>query len=115
MQDGIELHAPEGIETRLLHRDVVALMRRAGFKRLYFPLAPYAEGLKRFYSEVKMSDHLRTLCVQMLAKGLPDIAVSHPADWGIPVPFPGFVEKNGWKICAMRSSGIPSPVSRTWT
>jgi methionyl-tRNA synthetase len=59
-------------------------------KRLYFPLAPYASGLKRFYGEVKMNDHLRTLCVQMLAKGLPEIAVSHPADWGIPVPFPGF-------------------------
>ncbi len=36
--DGIELHAPEGIEVRLLHPHVVQLMRRAGFKRLYFPL-----------------------------------------------------------------------------
>ncbi len=36
--DGIELHAPEGIEVRLLHPDVVRLMRRAGFKRLYLPL-----------------------------------------------------------------------------
>lgn len=35
---GIELHAPEGIEVRLLHRDVVELMRRAGFKKLYLPL-----------------------------------------------------------------------------
>src|SRR5437773_8199543 len=31
-----------------------------------------------------------------------------------PVPLPDFVEKNGSKICAMSSSGIPSPVSRTW-
>jgi len=36
--DGIELYAPEGIEVRLLHRPVVELMRRAGFKKLYFPL-----------------------------------------------------------------------------
>ncbi len=36
--DGIELHAPEGIEVRLLHPDVVRLMRRAGFKKLYLPL-----------------------------------------------------------------------------
>ena len=36
--DGIELHAPEGIEVRLLHPHVVKLMRRAGFKKLYFPL-----------------------------------------------------------------------------
>lgn len=36
--EGIELQAPEGIEVRLLHPDVVQLMRRAGFKRLYLPL-----------------------------------------------------------------------------
>jgi radical SAM superfamily enzyme YgiQ (UPF0313 family) len=36
--DGIELHAPEGIEVRLLHPHVVDLMRRAGFKKLYLPL-----------------------------------------------------------------------------
>jgi radical SAM superfamily enzyme YgiQ (UPF0313 family) len=35
---GIELHAPEGIEVRLLHPHVVQLMRRAGFKKLYLPL-----------------------------------------------------------------------------
>ncbi|MCH8054578.1 MAG: radical SAM protein [Deltaproteobacteria bacterium] len=35
---GIELFAPEGIEVRLLHPQVVQLMRRAGFKRLYLPL-----------------------------------------------------------------------------
>jgi hypothetical protein len=35
---GIELHAPEGIEVRLLHRDVTELMRRAGFEKIYFPL-----------------------------------------------------------------------------
>lgn len=35
---GIELHAPEGIEVRLLHRDVTALMHRAGFEKIYFPL-----------------------------------------------------------------------------
>jgi len=31
--DGIELHAPEGIEVRLLHPEIVRLMRRAGFKK----------------------------------------------------------------------------------
>jgi biotin synthase-like enzyme len=35
---GIELHAPEGIEVRLLHREVTELMRRAGFEKIYFPL-----------------------------------------------------------------------------
>lgn len=36
--DGIELHAPEGIEVRLLHQDTVQLMRDAGFQKLYLPL-----------------------------------------------------------------------------
>lgn len=36
--EGLELHAPEGIEVRLLHPHVVQLMRRAGFKKLYLPL-----------------------------------------------------------------------------
>ena len=35
---GIELHAPEGIEVRLLHREMAGLMKRAGFKQLYLPL-----------------------------------------------------------------------------
>ena len=35
---GIQLHAPEGIEVRLLHPQVVQLMRDAGFEKIYFPL-----------------------------------------------------------------------------
>ena len=35
---GIELHAPEGIEVRLLDREMAELMKRAGFERLYLPL-----------------------------------------------------------------------------
>lgn len=36
--EGIDLHAPEGIEVRLLHKETVQLMRDAGFKKLYLPL-----------------------------------------------------------------------------
>jgi len=35
---GIRLHAPEGIEVRLLHYDIAKLMKDAGFERLYLPL-----------------------------------------------------------------------------
>ncbi|MBI3465948.1 MAG: radical SAM protein [Planctomycetes bacterium] len=35
---GIQLHAPEGIEVRLMHPHVIELMRNAGFEKLYFPL-----------------------------------------------------------------------------
>jgi radical SAM superfamily enzyme YgiQ (UPF0313 family) len=44
---GIELHAPEGIEVRLLHADVARLMRRAGFKRLYLPLETVNANMQR--------------------------------------------------------------------
>lgn len=37
-----------------------------------------------------MPAHLRSLCNEMLEKGLPDICVSNPTDWGIPVPIKGF-------------------------
>ncbi|MFD1830220.1 methionine--tRNA ligase [Streptomyces desertarenae] len=59
-------------------------------ERFYLPLAPFAERLAAFWAEVDMPPHLRALCERMLADGLPDIAVSHPADWGVPVPVAGF-------------------------
>ncbi|MEM7355008.1 MAG: class I tRNA ligase family protein [Acidobacteriota bacterium] len=59
-------------------------------ERIYFPLAPYAEGLAKFWSQVETSAHVRALCDRMLADGLPDIPVSQESDWGIPVPVAGF-------------------------
>lgn len=60
------------------------------FTRLYFPLSQYEEQLRDYYKSVQMSPHLTILCDQMLDNGLPDIAVSHLSDWGIPVPVDGF-------------------------
>jgi methionyl-tRNA synthetase len=59
-------------------------------ERLYFPLEPHRATLEKFWSEVAMNPHLATVCDQMSAAGLPEIAVSHPSPWGIPVPLPGF-------------------------
>src|SRR5206468_8387508 len=61
-------------------------------KRLFLPLEPFAEHLTRFWSRVVMPPHLRALCERMLADGLPEIAVSHPGDWGIPVPVREFAD-----------------------
>lgn len=60
------------------------------FNRLYFPIGPHEAGLRRYYESAIMSPHMRALCDGMLADGLPDIAVSHFAEWGIPVPLAGF-------------------------
>ena len=58
--------------------------------RLFLPLQPFADRLARFWDQVVMPPHLRALCEQMLAAGLPEIAVSHPGEWGVPVPVRGF-------------------------
>lgn len=62
-------------------------------ERLYFPLAPYAKQLSEHWARAHMNPHLRSLCEQMLERGLPDIAVSQVNHWGIPVPVPGFEEQ----------------------
>jgi methionyl-tRNA synthetase len=58
--------------------------------RLFFPLARYERQLTEFWGRVGMPPHLRALCEQMSRHGLPEIAVSHPADWGIEVPVEGY-------------------------
>lgn len=54
--------------------------------RLMFPLGQYAERLTRYHRQTAMSPHLRAFCEAAIADGLPDVAVSHFSDWGIPVP-----------------------------
>lgn len=63
------------------------------FTRLYFPLSPYQSQLRAYYETARMNPHMRALCERMLADGLPDISVSHIAEWGINVPVAGFEEQ----------------------
>ncbi|HEY6806420.1 MAG TPA: methionine--tRNA ligase [Pyrinomonadaceae bacterium] len=58
--------------------------------RLYFPLGEYEEKLRSYYESAVLSPRLREICEGMLKDGLPEIVMCHPADWGIPVPVPGF-------------------------
>jgi methionyl-tRNA synthetase len=60
--------------------------------RLFLPLSPFADRLRDYWSTVDMPPHVWSLCETMLADGLPDIAVSHPGDWGVPVPVTGFTD-----------------------
>jgi methionyl-tRNA synthetase len=62
-------------------------------ERLFLPLAPFTDLLTEFWATVVMPPHLRVLCERMLADGLPEIAVSHPGEWGIPVPVRGFTDQ----------------------
>jgi methionyl-tRNA synthetase len=63
------------------------------FTRLWFPLSRYADELREYWESVAMSPNLRSLCEQVLAAGLPDLAVTHVTDWGIPVPVPGYQDQ----------------------
>ena len=58
--------------------------------RLYFPLADYEDRLRSYYESAVMNPRLRGICEGMLNDGLPEIVMSLPAEWGIPVPVPGF-------------------------
>ncbi|HEX4700794.1 MAG TPA: class I tRNA ligase family protein [Pseudonocardiaceae bacterium] len=63
------------------------------FRRLVFPLSAYADRLRAWHAETVLSPQLAALCADLLARGLPDIPVSHPTDWGIPMPVPGFTDQ----------------------
>jgi methionyl-tRNA synthetase len=69
---------------------------RRRLTRLFFPLGQYESQLQEFVAEAHMTTRLRVLCDQMLAVGLPDIAISHVSDWGIPVPVAGFEGQVIW-------------------
>lgn len=66
--------------------------------RLVFPLSRYADRLRQFHSEVVLGPQLEALCEDLLDNGLPDVPVTHPADWGVPVPVEGFEDQrlNVW-------------------
>lgn len=59
-------------------------------ERLVFPLGEYAERLSAFHAATVMSPQLEALCADMIERGLPDIPVGHPTDWGLEMPVPGF-------------------------
>jgi methionyl-tRNA synthetase len=70
-------------------------------ERLYLPLAPFTQRLEALWSEVEMPPHMHALCEQMLADGLPDVAVSHPTNWGVPLAVPGFEDQRMLPLCEM--------------
>ena len=62
-------------------------------KRIVFPLSEHADFLAEYHKGVAMRPRLRAFCEEMIARGLPDVAVTHPTDWGIPVPVAGYEDQ----------------------
>ncbi|HEY0512835.1 MAG TPA: class I tRNA ligase family protein [Thermoanaerobaculia bacterium] len=79
------------------------------FTRLYFPLSRHAGELREYWETVAMNPSLRSLCEQVAAAGLPDIAVTHVADWGIPVPVAGFEDQRIFVWCEMAPRYLAYP------
>ncbi|MHC0429892.1 class I tRNA ligase family protein [Streptomyces sp. O3] len=61
-------------------------------RRLYVPLEPYREALAEYWAGTELPPRLAVLCESLIEDGLPDVAVGHPGDWGVPVPVDGFPE-----------------------
>ncbi|NLU66124.1 class I tRNA ligase family protein [Streptomyces sp. HNM0574] len=63
-------------------------------RRLYLPLEPFRERLAEFWDDgAGMPPRLVALCRRLAEDGLPELAVSHPGEWGVPVPVEGFPEQ----------------------
>lgn len=79
------------VDPRCTTCDAAAELRDC--ERLFLPLAPFEERLRAFWAGVSMPPHLRALVETMADAGLPEIAVSHPGSWGLPVPVAGFTDQ----------------------
>jgi len=67
LRGNVHLHAPEGIEVRLIDADLARLMRQAGFERVYLPLeninANVIKSWNRSHSNVQMFERAVQNCV----------------------------------------------------
>ncbi|WP_441249360.1 class I tRNA ligase family protein [Kitasatospora sp. McL0602] len=62
-------------------------------RRLYLPLENFRKELTEYWASVPMPPRLAVLCDRLRHDGLPEAAVSHPADWGVEVPVEGFADQ----------------------
>ncbi|HEY0475969.1 MAG TPA: class I tRNA ligase family protein [Kofleriaceae bacterium] len=79
------------VEPRCTRCTTPASRRRIA--RLYFPLEPHRERLRAHLDRVAMVPRARSMCQRLLERRLPEIAVTHPTRWGIPVPVEGMADQ----------------------
>lgn len=96
-------------------------------RRLFFPLSRFTDQLTRYWDGTQMPPHVRALCESVARAGLPDIAVTHPSSWGLPVPVAGYDEQRinpwfemapGYLASAAECRGEPvresEPIAEAW-
>jgi len=81
-------HCGDLVDPRCVVCDSAGELR--DLERLFFPLGRFEDELVAFWAQTRMPAHLRALCEAMLAGGLPEIAVTQPGNWGVPVPVEGY-------------------------
>ena len=62
----------------------------APVERLYFRMSAFENELAQYVKTSNMPAHVASLCLDMIADGLPDICISHPGPWGIAHTETGF-------------------------
>ena len=65
-------------------------------KRFFFPLGRFTRELQVHHRFTPSSPRFRAFCEHVLEEGAPDIAVTYPADWGVPVPVEGYEDQRMW-------------------
>ncbi|MEU9314886.1 class I tRNA ligase family protein [Streptomyces sp. NPDC048295] len=68
-----------------------AALRR--MRRLYLLLEPFRADLAAHWDGAGLSSRIAALCEGLAEEGLPDVAVSHPGRWGVPVQVEGFEDQ----------------------
>jgi len=92
-------------------------LARRELARLRFALAGHEEAVRRHYERTAMSPRLRALVDAALDRGLPELAVGHPAGPGAAPPLPGLAGQRleRWftraaRLLAMAGDAAASPV-----
>ena len=62
-------------------------------RQLYFPLARYARAWAARLSEIHVSPAVESLRRRVVSDGPAEIPVTHPTDWGLPVPVAGYEDQ----------------------
>lgn len=67
-------------------------VRVVQIERLFFRFSAFTRQLDELIKQCRLPSKVFALAQGMLDDGLPDICVSHPSPWGMPIQIPGFTD-----------------------
>lgn len=75
------------------HNVTGAPVRVAEVERLFFKLSALQGDIERIIKQMNMPARAYACSQAILDAGLPDIAITQPSEWGLPVRVPGFTDQ----------------------